>query len=440
MMNKTVFLTALALAATGAVFAAGAERSCDNGIQGNALIHQTCSDSGQTDISDNPRLNPRYSAQNRSNSLKSPSTPGYATADQLYQTGMKAYQSGDFATAGDTLRRLVEQFPFDSRAGESAFTSAESYKKNDNFSDATEMYRRVVSKYSSYSKVDEAAYDIGFCIMTLEDYMGAISEFRSFIGRYHHSEWLDNAWYSLGSAYESIEDKQDAIIAYRKVVNEFPGSDVHQQAWERLTALIGNGPPVPPNQPPNGPPNEPPSGPSGPPNQPPYSLSDQELYDRGHNELVLGNYDNAIAYFDRLLKQYPGSPLADDAMLWKGKVYLDLCDYYSGMQVFSTFKHTYGASELLPEACYSLAWCEYNFAKRDAMQRDYFQRAARDFSDFASRFGYHEWAPEALYLAGESYEFFGDMYNARNCYHEVVNRFPNSPSAIKAQDKLNGTY
>ncbi|MFZ2955315.1 MAG: tetratricopeptide repeat protein [Candidatus Ozemobacteraceae bacterium] len=365
-----------------------------------------------------------------------PTNPGNSTAEQLYQAGMRAYQSGDYYTAGMTLRQLVEKYPTDSRAAESAFISAESYSLINDFTNAIDMYRRVVNQYATFRRVDEAAYCVGFCMARLGDSYGAISEFKNFATKFPRSNFVDNAWYQSGATYEQLGDRQNAITCYRKVVYEFPGSDVQTEARERLAALQENAPPLPPNQPPSYPPNTPPL----PPSYPPAQLSDQELYDRGHSELIQGNYQNAILYFDQLLKKFPASPLADDACLWKGKTYLEQGEYSVAMEIFAGFKRTYGASDLLAEACYSLGWCELNIAKQDSTKLIYFQKAAAEFSDFVARFGFHPWAPEALYLSGESNEYYGDLSKAQSCYRAVVNRFPGSSSAQKAQDKLNGTY
>ncbi|MBI3037934.1 tetratricopeptide repeat protein, partial [bacterium] len=132
--------------------------------------------------------------------------------------------------------------------------------------------------------------------------------------------------------------------------------------------------------------------------------------------------------------------LADDAALWKGKTHLDARNYNQAMKAFVDFKNRYHFSDLLPEACYSLAWSEYQLAMGDYSKREYFRKAGRDFAEFSSNYGLHVWAAEALFLAGESYERYGDVNLARSYFREVISRFPNTPSAQKSQDKLNGIY
>lgn len=365
-----------------------------------------------------------------------PGNPAYMTAFQLYDQGMAAYRVRDYRTSSYFLRTLVDRFPYDFRAPDAAYFGADSYKQLSDFSSAADLYRRVVRQYPTFNKCEEAYYFVGFCLVKLTDYYGAISEFQAFLGRYPRGPLSDNAWFVLGKVYELVSDRQNAIYAYRKVVYEFPNSDTYAEAKERLWALEQGAPPQPPYPTPNPPyPPQPPAPPV-----PPSQLSDRELYDRGHSELVMGNFENAVTYFSQLLRMYPTSALADDAALWKGKVYLEWRQYSRAASEFTSFKRSFAYSEFLFEAIYSLGWAQYQVARLEPGKRSYFQKAASQFTEFVSRYGGHQWAPEAMFLTGECYEFFGDANAARFHYEETIRRYPGTPSAQKAQEKLNGMY
>ena len=355
-----------------------------------------------------------------------PGNPGYQTAYQLYQNGMTAYRQAIYQNAIYYFGELVSRYPYDTNAPESCFLAGESARQVNQFYQAMDFYRRVVNSYYSYRKVDEAAYFIGFCLVKVNDFQGAINEFRSFIYRFPTSQLVDNAWYVSGRMYEQVQDTQNAIFCYRKVVYNYPNSDMINQARERLQYLENSS--YPPNYPPSYPPSNPPT------------LSDRDLFDRGHTELARGNFSGAIIYFDELVKRYPSSSLADDATLWKAKTYIEQRDYTNASKVYARFKSRYPNSELIAEALYGLGWSYYQIGMSGYGNREYFPKAAAQFIDFTNKFGYHQWAPEALFLAGESYERYGDINSARSYYREVVNRYPNTPSAQKAQEKLNGMY
>jgi len=358
----------------------------------------------------------------------SPSHPGYETADSLYREGTAAAARGDTQTAIARFQRLLDRFPSDSRAPEAAFRGGECARQAGNFSDALIFYRRVVSSYSNSSRCEEAFYDVGFCLVKLNDHRGALDQYSAFIRRYPNSRLADDAWYVLGRTYEQLNDPNDAATCYRELMNRFPSSEFYSKAQDRLRQIDSS---YPPNQPPTYPPSYPPSQ---------QYQTDRDLYDSGHTHLARGNYNAARTFFDELLKRYPSSTWADDAMLWKGKSYIEERNWTAGSDVFYQFKSWYAGSELLSEACYDYAWCLYQVGMTSAANRTVFQQAASEFSNFAYRFSTHPWAAEALYMAGECFDRYGNAQTARSYYQATITRYPSSSSAQKARERLNGTY
>ncbi len=168
--------------------------------------------------------------------------------------------------------------------------------------------------------------------------------------------------------------------------------------------------------------------------------TDRTMYDSGHTHLARGNYTAARTYFDELLKRYPSSAWADDALLWKGKSYTEERNWKTASDVFYQFKSRYPSSELFPEACYDFAWSLYQQGMTSAANRSAFQHAGSEFSNFACRFSAHPRASEALYMAGECFDRYGNAQTARSYYQATVTRYPSSASAQKARERLNGTY
>ncbi len=362
-----------------------------------------------------------------------PTQPGYSyqSPDQLMTWGMQAYRQGDYRTAANWFTQLVDRYPYEARAGEASFMAGESLRAAQSWYDAIRMYRRCTSSYSTYARVDEAAYYIGFCLVKVNDSRGAINEFRDFINRYRYSALVDNAWYVLGRTYEVVGERDNAMQAYRTVISSYPNSDMVADARQRLQALEQS---YPPSYPPTYPPTYPPS-------QPPYNqLTDRELYDRGHTEMTRGNFRNAVQYFDELLRTWPSSYLADDAQLWKGKAWLEAREYRQAIDAFALFRSRFSQSEQLYDAWYSLAWAEYKLGLNGYADRVWLQRSGAEFAGFASRFGGHGWASEALFMAGDAYERYGDLSTARAYWQQTIDRYPYSASAGKAREKLKGYY
>lgn len=355
-----------------------------------------------------------------------PQYPGYESAESLYRNGMEAASRGDYRRAIYNFRRLLERYPYDFRAPEAAFQAAECSCKTGEFDRAIEYYRRVVTSYPRSARCEESMFLIGRCMSTLGEHRNALDQFIAFIRKYPNGRLTDDAWFFLGQSYERLNDPADAITCYRELINRFPGSDYYSQARARLRELeqVGYPPTYPPTYPPgNGYP----------------SSTDRELYDMGHTALLNRDYNGARSRFDELLRRYPDSAWADDALLWTGKSYAEERNWKAASKAFSDLLFRYADSELRPDAHYSYAWSLYQQAIAETGRR-LFEQAATEFSSFGYTFSTHSWAPEAVYLAGDCYDRIGNTTTARRYFQETINRYPGSTAAQKARERLEGTF
>lgn len=369
-----------------------------------------------------------------------PGNPGngnYESAEYLFSTGRQAFAQGNFYNSVQYLRKFLDRYPYEYRVGEACYLVGESYRRLNDFYNAITFFRKVSSQYSNYTEADKATYYIGYCMVKISDYQGAVNEFRNFISRFPTSTLVDDAWYVMGRTYELLNDRYNAILAYQQVVYNYSHSNYYSQALERLNYLNSNGNgdsyPIPPQYPPSNP--IPPSYPGN-----DTALSDYELYNRGHSEFIAGNTTNAVTYFDELIKRYPTSSYADDAYFWKGRARWQQKNFLDAITQFETILSLFPSSELVPNAVYTLAECEFAYGRVNASNRPYLNRAASHFAWYQQTYPSDNYAPEALVRAGECYEQLGDYSSAKFYFQKTVDLYPNSAAAMKAREKLNGTW
>lgn len=347
-----------------------------------------------------------------------PQYPGYVSAESLYRNGMEAASRGDYRRAIYNFRRLLERYPYDFRTPEAAFQAGECSCKTGDYDRAMEYYRRVVTSYPRSARCEESMYLIGWCMVTIGDHRNALDQFIAFIRKYPNGRLTDDAWFSLGQCYERLNDPADAITCYRELINRFPGSEYYSQARARLRALEQGGYPPGTGYP---------------------FHTDRELYDMGHTALMNRDYNGARTSFDELIRRYPNSSWADDALLWKGKSYAEERNWKDAAKAFSDFLFRHTDSELRSDAHFNFAWSLYQQAIAESGRR-LFEQAATEFSSFGYAFSTHPWAPEAVYLAGDCYDRVGNATTARRYFQETINRYPGSTAAQKARERLDGTY
>jgi len=116
-----------------------------------------------------------------------------------------------------------------------------------------------------------------------------------------------------------------------------------------------------------------------------------QLYKKARNLLLKGDTTNAAQLFETFVAQHPGHSLADNAMYWLGE-----CHYSSGR----------------------------------------YTKAVIVFKNLVKSYPKAEKVPDALLKTGYSYLSMDDINRAHHYLKLVLTRYPFSPAAEKAQEKL----
>lgn len=119
--------------------------------------------------------------------------------------------------------------------------------------------------------------------------------------------------------------------------------------------------------------------------------SPQVLYTKARNLLIEEDYKNAATEFSEFIKKYPKSSLADNAVYWFGECYYSLGNYKKAISIFKNLALNYPKSEKIPDA---------------------------------------------MLKTGYSYLSMEDTNRAHHYLTQVLKKYPFSPAAEKAQEKL----
>ena len=121
------------------------------------------------------------------------------------------------------------------------------------------------------------------------------------------------------------------------------------------------------------------------------SLSAQEIYNTGFEQLKQGQYDESIQTFSGLLAAHPTSTFADDAQYWTGEAYYVNREFSNALQAFNNVVNNYPSSDR---------------------------------------------APDALLKTGYIYYEQGDATNARLVFNDIIVKYPNERVADFARERL----
>ncbi len=121
------------------------------------------------------------------------------------------------------------------------------------------------------------------------------------------------------------------------------------------------------------------------------SISAQDMYNNGFEQLKQGQYDESIQTFNQLLAVHPTSTFADDAQYWTGEAYYVNREFNNARQAFTNVVNNYPNSDR---------------------------------------------APDALLKIGYIYYEQGDATNARNVFNDIITRYPNNQVSDFARERL----
>ena len=110
------------------------------------------------------------------------------------------------------------------------------------------------------------------------------------------------------------------------------------------------------------------------------AADDQAAYNAAFEKLKGGNYGDAIAAFQDLMKRYPSSSLLDNAQYWIGEAYYVTRDYDEAAAAFRTVGERWPASRKAPDALLKLGYTQYE-QKHLTAARSTLQQVVARFPD-----------------------------------------------------------
>jgi tol-pal system protein YbgF len=107
---------------------------------------------------------------------------------------------------------------------------------------------------------------------------------------------------------------------------------------------------------------------------------DKAAYQAAFGLMKDGQYDRAIAAFQKFLVSFPDSTLADNAQYWLGEAYYVDKSYTDALAAFQRVVDKYPQSRKRPDALLKIGFCRYELKQWDAAKATLSQ-VATQFSD-----------------------------------------------------------
>lgn len=353
------------------------------------------------------------------------------TAAQL-GIGRVYYYQGDYPTALNTLRDLVEHYPDVSRVAEAYFFLGQIYIALDRYSEATDAYLDYLARRHGF--IDAYVYELrGDALFASGDYPSAMIDYQAA----YQSPRLGNTFsleikmartYAItgdiptaivmyhdiynrtddiyvkaqmdlltGQAYMASNQPDLAYVAYLDAVKNYP------QAYDSYTGLV--------------------------------ELVNAEVpvdeYQRGLVDYYAGEYAVAIQAFDRYLGNSPAYPAA--AYYYKGQALNALGNSTAAIDAYDVVIQNYPDSEQWDEAWEMKAYTQWAYL-------DQYTDAEKTLLDFVAAAPANARASEFLFDAARVDERAGRLADAVVLWKRVADEYPLQGYAFRALFLAGITY
>lgn len=359
--------------------------------------------------------------------------------------------TGNYDQAVVEFNTVIERFPGTEWAARAQYNIGDSYYNAGDYERAIEEYKRVLDGYPGSTYILEAINGIQFAQLSagredqstdvLEDfldenptsttadrlrfrqaentlqsgnYQGAVAEFRQYLRITNNESMMPEAYFNLADAYLRMGQPVDAAGAYRTIVDDFANSDRAAPALAELGQILLE--------------------------RENYEESEsvfQQLADKdarfqqeaylgmGRASLGMGDTGSARQHFERVLSINEGN---DAARTGLGKVLLEDGRTEEARRFFSMVAGN-NTTAVGAEAQYMLGVSYMEAGNRE--------QAQEEFSKVRVLFeAYDVWVSEAQYKTAEIYIREGRRGDALSLLNSIVETYPNTTGAEKAQQLL----
>jgi outer membrane protein assembly factor BamD len=242
----------------------------------------------------------------------------------------------------------------------------------------------------------------------------SLKEFKKLLRIYPLSKEAPTAQYYMGRIMEDMDNLYEAFKAYQKVIDTYPYTELVNDVIERE-----------------------------------YKIAD--AFYSGKKIKIVGKWqmpakDKAIEIFKAVADNAPYGKYADLAKFKAGMSYKDIQDYNSAILI-----DRYPNSPVMDKARFQLAECSKLLAVKPAYDQTPTNLARKEFEDFLKKHPDSDMAPDAkkvvdklklseaenAYKTGEFYEARRAPESAVIYYKDIVQNYPDTEWANKAQERLN---
>jgi len=263
---------------------------------------------------------------------------------------------------------------------------------------------------------EQMAWAMGF--YDAGEYTKAVTEFEKLIKNYPNSIQSPSAEYYIGRSYETIEDYYQAFLAYQKTIDKYPFNERVDEIIERQYK-IGS-----------------------------MFVSGQKAKIMGMK--ILPAMDKAVEVLTKVVQNSPYGRYADLAQFKIGEAYKNDGFYEEAVLAYQKLIDDYPKSPLAEDAKYQIALCTYYVSRDPSYDQEFTDRAIEEYKNLIEKTSdielnkeardalkrLREKKAESTFATAEFYEKNGHPQSAVVYYKDIVENYGDTVISAKALEKV----
>lgn len=305
----------------------------------------------------------------------------YEAGDKVaYELGWSYIELGKADDAAATFRKLAKDFPKSPLAGESLFRIGESYYDAEQFAEAAKAYGESATKTNNPEIAEKSLHKLGWSHLKAKDNDAAVKAFENQLRKHPKGELAGDARFLIGESSFRSEDWRTALAAYRQVIAT---RDSNYIALATFRA--------------------------------------------GECAASLQDWRASRAFHEKVLSEYPKFEMKPEARYGLGWALQNEGQLAQAVKLYEQVTEE-TQTETAAKARFMIGECCFAQKKH--------KEATRHFLKAAFTYNHKEWSPMAYFEAGRCFEVLRDTAQAKNCYEQIIKKYPKHAKARSAQSRL----
>lgn len=338
------------------------------------------------------------------------------TRDALYGLAWTHYKLGKFSLSAQEFKKFITQYPKDPLIPISLYYTARTLLKIGDLQSAIKHFKTLINEYPGSEFIDDSYYWMGKAYFIQSDYTACIKQLNFLLSNYPNSNLRSYAYLLIGDVYYKQNDYNSAINWYKKVKGP---SDILDDARFKL----------------------------------------EKCY------FGLGEYSSSLDILHNFIHKYPKSPRSPKFGLELAQYWVKQNNFQKAIESYNNVIYNFSWSSLVDEAKLGLADCYFRIGKYDAAIETYrelfntslgmkaqfslantyfllaeYDRAIHEYEILINEFQNSDFAKDAQYQIGLSYERLEKPREARLAFQKFIEKYQKDPNYWDAELKLSKTY